>query len=326
MRKTALEFTAKGKVGVCDLGQPPELEPTQILLETQYSGVTNGTERHALLSEHGFGGGRFPSRHGYQHVGKVVAAGGDVARYQTGDWVFYGAYVGHNGWNVVNEDGLLIKLPVRMDHKYCALFGVAGVALRSVRRMGVGQGDNVWVAGQGPIGHFVAQTAKAAGARVTVTDMLEKRLDVARRCGAHVVLNVADKSTGKLLEEGGLYDYIYDCCSAEALLFDVHKDKLLARGGTIAMMAVRDRVNYPWGLLHGTEGRIETSCHFDTDDLRVLLFLCEQGLVTIEPMVSHVVSIDQAPEVYNMLADSTEGLLGVIFDWTEDGHSPSMLI
>jgi len=318
MRKTALEFTAKGKVGVCDLGEPPELEPTQILLETQYSGVTNGTERHALLSEHGFGGGRFPSRHGYQHVAKVVAAGGDVTRYQKGDWVFYGAYVGHNGWNVAKEDGLLIKLPAGIDRRYCALFGVAGVALRSVRRMGVGQGDNVWVAGQGPIGHFVAQAARAAGARVTVTDMLEKRRDAARQCGAHVVLNAADECTGKLLQEGAPYDYIYDCCSAEALLFDVQSNRLLARGGTIGMMAVRNRVNYPWSLLHGTEGRIETSCHFDADDLRVLLFLYQQGLVTIEPMVSHVVSIDEAPGVYDMLAHNARDLLGIIFDWTEN--------
>ena len=32
-------------------------------------------------------------------------------------------------------------------------------------------------------------------------------------------------------------------------------------GGTVAMMTVRDVVSYPWGLLHGTEARIETSCH-----------------------------------------------------------------
>jgi len=30
-------------------------------------------------------------------------------------------------------------------------------------------------------------------------------------------------------------------------------------GGTVAMMAVRDVVSYPWELLHGTETRIETS-------------------------------------------------------------------
>lgn len=321
MRKTALEFSSRGKLAIRELGEPPQLGPSELLLETAYTGITNGTERHAFLSEHGYGGGRFPCRHGYQHVSKVVATGRDVTRFETGDWVFYGRYVGHNGWNVVDEgkEDLLIRLPADVDRRYCALFGVAGVALRSVRRMGVGQGDNVWVAGQGPIGHFVAQAARAAGARVTVTDILTRRLDAARKCGAHAVLNAADEMTSRRLEKGGPYDYIYDCCSAKELLFEVQEKGMLAHGGTIAMMAVRDTVAYPWKLLHGTEARIETSCHFAADDLRVLLFLCEQGLVNIEPMVSHFAAIDEAPRIYDLLAHHSEDLLGVIFDWGEDG-------
>lgn len=316
MRKTALEFVAWGELALRDLGEPPRLGPSELLLETVYTGVTNGTERHAFLAEHGYGGGKFPSRHGYQHVSKVVAAGNDASHFRTGDRVFYGGYVGHNGWNIVNENALLVKLPAGMDHKYCALFGMAGVALRSIRRMGVGPGDNVWVAGQGPIGLFTAQAAMAAGARVTVTDRVEKRLDTARQCGAHIVLSASDENTERLLKEGGPYHYIYDCCGAKELLFDVHRNRMLAHGGTMAMMAVRDTLGYPWSLLHGAEARIETSCHFDADDLRVLLFLFQEGLLKIRPMVSHFVSIDEAPRIYDMLAHHGSDLLGVIFDWT----------
>ncbi len=317
MRKTALEFTAKGKLGVRDLGEPSGLGPSEMLLETIFTGITNGTERHAFLAEHGYGGGHYPSRHGYQQVCQVVATGKDVARFETGDWVFCGEYVGHNGWNVVHENALLIKLPADIDHHYCALFGVAGVALRSVRRMGVSPGDNVLVVGQGPIGLFVGQAARIAGARVTATDRIEKRLDVARKCGAHLVLNAGDPSTEELLKKGGPYDFIYDGCSAKDLLFDIHKNGMLAHGGTIGMMAVRDTVSYPWSLLHITEARIETSCHFDKDDLRVLLFLYKQGILMIDPVVTHCVSIDEAQRMYDMLAYHGEELLGVIFDWTE---------
>ena len=317
MRRIGLEFTARGKVGVYDLGEPGEPGPNQVLLETRYTGLTNGTERHALMCEHGYGGGSFPGRHGYQHVGEVTAVGGAVAGFQKGDWAFFGGYVGHRGWNIGGEDGLLVKLPESVDRRYCALFGVAGVALRSVRRMDVRQGDNVWVAGQGPIGHFTAQAARAAGARVTVTDMLEKRLVAAEKCGAHTVLNAGDDGTLPALKEAGPYDYIYDCCSAENLLWDIHKNRLLAYGGTVGMMAVRDSVTYPWSLLHGTQAKIETSCHFDADDLRVLLFLHEQGLIKIEPMVSHLVSVDRAPEIYDKLVHTAGDLLGVIFDWPE---------
>ena len=318
MRKTGIEFISAGKLGVRDIGEPPMLRPTEILIETMYTGITNGTERHALLSEHGYGGS-FPGRHGYQHVGKITAVGSDVVRYKTGDWVFYGGYVGHNGWNVSDEQGLLLGLPPKMKHKYCALFGTAGVALRSVRRMGVGPGDNIWVVGQGPIGHFVAQAARAAGARVTVTDLIDIRLAAAEKCGMYRVLNAGDENTERLLADGGPYNYIYDCCSSEDLLSDIYVNKMLAHGGTIALMAVRNMVNYPWSILHQTEGRIETSCHFTNDDLRVLLFLYQQGSIAVKQMVSHIVSIDRAPQIYDLLAHHGDEIYGVIFDWGATG-------
>jgi len=317
MTDIGLEFVARGEVGFCDLGSPLKPGPGQLTLETEYTAITNGTERHALLAEHGYGGGRYPSRHGYQHVGRVVAVGAGVTRYAPGDRFFYGRYVGHRGWNVVDQDALLVQLPESLDHRTCALFGVAGVALRAVRRMGVGAGDNVWVVGQGPIGHFCAQAARCMGARVTVTDLIDRRLDAARECGAHVVLNASDLQTWNTIVAGRPYDFIFDCCSAERLLYDIHERRLIAHGGTVGLIAVRAQVTYPWSLLHTTEAKIETSCHLDRDDLRVLLFLYEQGLLQIAPMVSHIAPIDHAPQIYAKLAQSDPDLLGVIFDWTE---------
>lgn len=315
MRRTGLEFVAKAKLGVRELGEPPELGPADVLLVTEYTGVTNGTERHAFLLEHDYASMPLPSRHGYQHVGKVAAVGADVTRLAVGDRVFYGDYVGHNGWNVVKEDGLLVVLPPDVDHRYCALFGVAGVALRAVRRMGVGRDDTVWVVGQGPIGNFLAQAARSTGARVTVSDMIDERLAAAKACGIEIALNAKDPKTPARLKDGGPYDYIFDCCGAERLLFDIHEHRLLAYGGTVGMMAVRDEVRYPWCMLHGTEARIETSCHFDNDDLKALLRLYEAGTLKVAPVVSHMVSIDEAPRIYELLARTPSDLLGVIFDW-----------
>ena len=114
--------------------------------------------------------------------------------------------VGHNGWNVAGQNSLLVKLPAGINRKFCALFGVAGVALRCVRRMRVSHGGNVFVAGQGPIGHFVAQMARAAGAKVTVTDRLQNRLDMAKKNGVHITWNIDDKETEAHLIEGGPYN------------------------------------------------------------------------------------------------------------------------
>jgi len=315
MRTTGIEFVGQGQAAFCELGEPPEPGLGQVLIETKYSGLTNGTERHALLGEHGYGGRSYPGRHGYQHVGEIAAVGPGVSEHGKGDWVFYGAYVGHCGWHVADQSDLLIRLPEDVDRKHCALFGVAGVALRAVRRMGVSAGDNVWVVGQGPIGHFCGQAARAIGAEVTVTDVNEQRLEVAKQAGAHRALNAADEGYWPTLKDAGPYDYIFDCCSLESLFFDIFEHGLLAFGGTIGAMAVRDTATFPWPLLHGKQAKIEVSCHFQADDLRVLLHLCQRGAIKVEPMVTHVVPIDDALQIYTMLTNRSQNLLGVIFDW-----------
>ena len=62
-----------------DLGSPPAPDPTEIRIRTLYSGVTNGTERHALMND--FGGTNYPTRAGYQHVGVVDGVGNRVEAF-----------------------------------------------------------------------------------------------------------------------------------------------------------------------------------------------------------------------------------------------------
>ena len=188
MRKTGIEYPSKGEMHFVDIGNPPEPGPNEVLIETEYSGITNGTERHALLGEHVWKG-YFPSRHGYQHVGIIRSVGKDVQDLDEGDPVFYGHYVGHRGWNMQDmsaENHLVARLPPELDRGSLALLGVAGVAMRGVRRTRVERGHKVWVAGAGLIGQFATQSARAFGAEVTVSEPIPSRLTRARELGADV--------------------------------------------------------------------------------------------------------------------------------------------
>jgi len=322
MREIGIEYHAQGEMRFFDLGPPPQPSATQILIATRFSGITNGTERHALVGEHGWG--HYPGRHGYQHVGPVAAAGSKVRQFAVGDWVFYGHYVGHRGWHIVEigegeaspaDTHLTIGLPEDVERQDCALLGVAGVALRGVKRIRVGPGHKVWVAGAGPIGNFSAQTARAKGAEVTVTDLAPMRLEAAKKTGAQRTLLATDESTWQALKEAGPFDRIIDACSAESLFYDIQRHQLLAYRGVIAAMAVRAEARFPWGLLHLNEASIEVACHFSLEELGELIDYLRRGEIQIAPLVSHRVSIERAPEIYAMLRDRPRELLGVIFDW-----------
>ncbi|MBD3177191.1 MAG: zinc-binding dehydrogenase [Armatimonadia bacterium] len=320
MKTIGIEYTSPGEAELIELGPPPEPAPTQILIETQFSGVTNGTERHSLMGEHGWSG-VFPSRNGYQHVAVVRSVGADVAGFSVGDRVFFGQYVGHRGWNVVDvaTDGgrsLCVKLPADGDGSDYALLGVAGVAMRGVRRMRVGPGSRVWVAGLGPIGQFAAQSASVAGAHVTVTDPNPKRLAVAAETCADLVVDPRDQLVPEDIKAAGPFSHIIDCCGVPSLLTEIGAAGIIAHRGVVGLLAVRSDTTFPWGMMHGTEASIEVSCHFDCDDLRVLLQLMGQGRVRTRPLVTHAVPIEDAVRIYEGLRDNPSGYLGIVFDWT----------
>ncbi len=323
MYNIGIEFTARGKMGFYDLGEPPDPGPTQILLRTLYSGITNGTERHALMGDFGYGGG-YPGRHGYQHVAVVEKVGRQVRAFSEGDIVFYGQYVGHRGWNIVEVGSddtasftshLCLRLPDELEHECCALLGVTGVGMRHVRRIRVSPAQRVWVIGLGPIGQSAAQSARAFGAHVTVSDVIQKRLDVAKELGAHRVINATDPSSMEQIKQDRPYNCIIDCSGMPTLLDDIHKNQLLAHRGVIGLLAVRGETTFRWGMLHLIEGSIEVSCHFGLDDLSIIIHFIKSGIMQIKPIVTHRVPITEAPKIYEIMRDNPSELLGVIFNW-----------
>ena len=320
MQNMGMEFVAKGQMEFCDIGNPPDPSPTQILLKTLYSGITNGTERHALMGDFGYGGG-YPGRHGYQHVCVVEKVGSQVKAFAEGDMVFFGHYVGHRAWHVVEamspDMALCIKLPDEIDHEDCALLGVTGVGMRNVRRVRVSPAQNVLVFGQGPIGLGASQSAKAFGAYVTAVDLVQKRLDVAEELGIHRCVNALEPSAMEQLKKLAPYNCIIDASGASPIIEDIRKNGLLAHRGAIGLLAVRGETTFQWGMLHGLEGSFEVSCHFGFDDLRVIIHFMRTGVMQIKPIVTHRVPITDAPRIYGIMRDNPRELLGVVFNWKD---------
>jgi L-iditol 2-dehydrogenase len=173
------------------------------------------------------------------------------------------------------------------------------------------------VVGAGLIGQFAAQAARAFGADVTITDVIDKRLKIAEKVGANRVLNADDPQVYEALQEGGPYDRIIDASGYPQLFADVCEHNLLAYRGVIGAIAVRGEAVFPWPMLHGREASIEVSCHFSLDDLQVVLHFVRRGTIQIEPLVLHRASIAEAPTLYEMLRAQREEMLGIIFQWED---------
>lgn len=308
-------FPEKGKA-ILQEEPAPTCAPDTVLLKTLYSGLTNGTERNVLLG--GNYGGAFPARCGYQLVSRVVEVGEQITRFQVGDVVFTGTFPGHVEYHTARETDLILKLPSGLDPQEAALLGVASVPMHDLRRASTSAEDNVLVMGAGLIGQFAAQAAKILGARVTVADLDDRRLSLARFFGADQIANTAGESGRGILDQLKPFSVVVETSGAEVLgriIGDTWGGGLIGHRARVLMIAGRDQVTYSFNAAQGHEVALLHAGHFDQSDLEIVVRHVLKGDLRLRPALQDVVSIDQAPRIYETLRDDPNHLLGTVFVW-----------
>jgi L-iditol 2-dehydrogenase len=157
---------------------------------------------------------------GHEATGQVIEIGPDVARARVGDRVVLRSILpcgvcdrcrhgqpnicvdrrglgmhleGANAERVVVPEALLVPLPESLGYEEGSLVEPLAVAMHAVSITPFGRHDDVVIVGAGPIGLLTLLAARRRGARtIIVTDRDAHRLDVARRLGADVAINVAE--------------------------------------------------------------------------------------------------------------------------------------
>ncbi len=310
---TQLQPDKTRRKGVVENWPEPEgPKGKEVKTHTLYSGVTNGSERNDLTrGNYARGDEDLPAGWGYQNVGKVIETGPDVKDLKVGDVLYMSG--DHMEYNVIPEDSLLVKIPESVDKKQAALFGMASVAMRTCRNAELRMGHKFLIVGAGFIGQVAAQIANVMGARVTLCDINEQRLEIARKIGAaETVVNVSGDGWKDHIEDF-TYDAVLDVAGVagmETKLIQAAKPR-----GTVLFIAGRFKVEYEFNQGQGHEIVIKQNSHFDRDDLENLCRLVERKMVRIEPFVKDVVTLDQSYKIYDTLRDEPQKLFGTVFDW-----------
>jgi 2-desacetyl-2-hydroxyethyl bacteriochlorophyllide A dehydrogenase len=272
---------------------------------------------------------------GHEFVGRVVAAGDAVTRVGVGDRVlgcfhtacgtcFYcmrGVYQKCERVRVFGHGDALGSLPgtqaeaalVPMANLTLrpvpdglsddvALFAgdVMGTAYHAVASSGVAPGDSVAVLGLGPVGLCAVQVAAAAGAGpVLAIDSVAERLEVARSFGAvpvHLTEENPRDVVRRLTEGRGVAAAIDAVGHPDALDLAI---RLARSAGTVVAIGVyaepcQVHMGVVWikGLTLRS-GQANVIGHVD----RVLGMLAA-GTLDPSPLVTHHMSLDDAPEGY----------------------------
>jgi 2-desacetyl-2-hydroxyethyl bacteriochlorophyllide A dehydrogenase len=300
------------KLLVTDWPAPDRPTGNQIMTRTIYSGITNGSERNDLI------GGNWahsdedlPAGWGYQNVGRVVEVGPEARELAVGDLLYLSA--DHAEYVIRPETGLLIKLPATVDPRHAALFGMASVAMHTCRNADLRMGERVLVVGAGVIGQVATQIAAAMGARATLCDVDDRRLELAATIGAaEEVANVAGEGWAAHVPDGA-FDAVIDLAGAPGM-----EDRLITaarRRGRVLLIAGRRQVSYTFNLGNEQEIVIKQNRHFDTGDLENLCRLVARGVVQIGPLIQDVAPVTEAGRIYDTLRDEPNKLFGAVFAW-----------
>jgi 2-desacetyl-2-hydroxyethyl bacteriochlorophyllide A dehydrogenase len=328
----AVTFQAPGEIRIDERPEPEITNPDEAVVAIEASGIC-GSDLHIyhgrVKIEPGF-------TIGHEFVGTVLAAGSDVTRAAPGDRVLgcfhtacgtcdyclRGVYMkcergrvfGHGATlgslQGTQADQALVpmanltlrKVPNGLSDDVALFAGdVMGTGYHAVVSADVQAGDSVAVLGLGPVGLCAVQVALAAGARpVIAIDSVEDRLNVAREFGAvpvHLTEQSARDEVRRLTGAG--VDVAIDAVG--------HPDALdtalrLARGaGTVVAIGVyaepcQVHMGLAWiKALTLRTGQANVIAHVD----RVLGML-SAGTLDPSPLVTHHMSLDDAPEGYEI--------------------------
>jgi len=330
----AIVFPEKDKAEIWDVEPPKITQPNEIKIRTLFTGVSTGTERHVMRGgPYSLG---FPGMNGYQTIGVVEKIGSDVKEFSVGDIVFsdnskppespkiFGWGFGQMETCVTsfNLTENIVKLDADADLEECALISVASVGLHTCIRGRISVGDKVLILGQGLIGNFAAQAARALGATVIGCDIDSWRLEMAKKYACDEVIGPEQEAIDEGIKKYGPFDVAMETTGAEgsmdtclrAIKSSFH---VPLEHGRIVAIAGRLTMKYENIVAQAKEAEIiHTGGHTRSDTLNVLRFL-KQGKMQIKPLITHRIKLAEAPQFFQWILKSQEKLLGVVIDWRE---------
>lgn len=337
MKESAIIFVQPGKV---EIGEVPLADPgpRDIVIKTELSGVSVGTERWAYLGKRDEIS--FPNVPGYMAVGTIADCGSEArARdWKNGERVYFfksrfaqewedrswmgshvrGAVVdvcgprGNGALNIHHCE----KVPEGVTPEEAVLTGLCGVALRGIEMAGVPVGANVLICGMGIIGQYALQVCLLKGAVVTVADVVDSRLAVAKNLGADRVIHGKQEDltseARKIAPEG--FDIIIDTSSIASVVNSLFP--LLKLGGKFIFQGW-----YPpptpldLNALHQRLPSAYFPCAHSAEAVGTALRWAQRGWLSSKPLITHAFRPNQAAEAYDMIAQGSESFLGLTFDW-----------
>jgi len=217
----------------------------------------------------------------------------------------------------INVDRGVFLLPDEVSFEEATFTEPVACVLRGQRMARLEPGQSVLVIGSGIAGLLHVQLARALGAgRVVATDIVDYRLEAARRFGADATIHAEEDVPPRLrqVNDGRLADLVIVCTGATSAI--IQGLQSVERGGTVLFFAptgpgltVPISIN---DLFFRNDITLTTSYAGSPADYRLALELIRAGRVQVRDMITHRLGLAEAGLGFQLVAQARDSIKVII--------------
>jgi 2-desacetyl-2-hydroxyethyl bacteriochlorophyllide A dehydrogenase len=311
----------------------PEPGPDDVLIDVEYTTISNGTERWCLTGNLTIPDKpplAFPHLPGYQAGGVVRAKGEHVKTLRPGDRVFSRNCTAPSGWRGswwgghtrihVARTESVIALPERVSTREASALLLAQVGFNGASKPRVSKGYVAAVIGEGLVGQYAAQVLRSRGVYVVMAGLSAQRLEIAARYSADEVYDNRNGDFSRFIREKfpeGVDIAIETASKGNTVQTAID---LLRPSGQLVLNGFYPPPEHmlDWHQLRTKELTVYCPNSRTRDRLERTLPLIEQGHIKTDALVTHEFPAEKAEEAYKMLLDPDAEFLGIVLRWKKE--------
>lgn len=336
MKYKKVEVTRPGEVALVEDEIDINLVPEKnVLVKKHYSLISAATELACIDGTSGYF--KIPGTPGYASVGEVAAKGAGVEDIEVGDIVFQ--YGKHSEYQNIPVNSKLFIVPKDVDEKLIPIVRMGIISFTALRVSNIELGDYVAIIGQGLVGNLAAQLAGLQGGTTIVIDPSDKRLEIAKACGADYTINPSKcNAKEKIMEitKGEGVSTLIEATGIPKVIVESMPFITSNGGGELILLGsprgeyqynVAEILNYCHLAKKGLitfkgahepvlpEEHIKYVKHSKVRNVKIILDLIQNNKLKIEPLITHIIKPEEVVDAYDGLRNKKDEYLGVLIDW-----------
>jgi 2-desacetyl-2-hydroxyethyl bacteriochlorophyllide A dehydrogenase len=299
--------------------ETPTIKPNEVLVKMEYLSICGSD---LLTYDRVFPEEQYPLRVGAPcHECSGVIEESYDERWKKGQRVVALTYTGGLMEYATCPTDRLVAVPDSIAPEMAVLCQPVGTVIYAVQKLDTVLGKNVVVLGQGPIGlGFTDLLGRQGPNNLIVTDVVDSRLEVARRIGATHALNATRDNVQQAvmdLTAGRGADVVVEACGLPETCNQVFD--LLRVHGTALIFGMphgEPSFMFNWATMYSKLPNIivtnSARAGEVTPNVQTCVDLVSSGRLDLSYLVTHRVPFEDVSRAYELFSERTEGAVKVV--------------